>query len=98
LLRANRVAYTTLFRSLASGVKRGIVLRMSLSVNAVFSSILPVRKPLPSGLKGTKPIPSSSQAGSTSSSGRRHHREYSLCTAATRSEEHTSELQSPAQL
>ena len=32
----------------------------------VSSSILPVRNPLPSGLNGTKPMPSSSSAGSTS--------------------------------
>ena len=36
---------------------------MSLPPKVVVSSILPVRKPLPSGLKGTKPIPSSSQVG-----------------------------------
>jgi hypothetical protein len=44
----------------------------------VEASMVPVRKPLPSGLKGTKPIPSSSHASSTSASGRRHQREYSL--------------------
>ena len=44
----------------------------------VFSSIFPVRKPLPSGLKGTNPIPNSSHAGSTSCSCSRHHSEYSL--------------------
>ena len=32
----------------------------------VLASISPVRKPLPSGLKGTKPMPSSSSVGSTS--------------------------------
>jgi hypothetical protein len=42
----------------ASGVKRGTVLRKSVLSKVVFSSILPVRKPRPSGLKGTKPIPS----------------------------------------
>ena len=47
----------------ASGVKRGRVLRKSVLSNVVFSSILPVRKPLPSGLKGTKPMPSSSSVG-----------------------------------
>ncbi len=41
--------------------KRGTMLRKSDLSNFVFSSILPVRKPLPSGLNGTKPIPSSSQ-------------------------------------
>ena len=34
----------------ASGVKRGRLVRLSLPPNAVVSSILPVRKPLPSGL------------------------------------------------
>jgi hypothetical protein len=39
--------------------------------------------PLPSGLNGTKPMPSSSSVGMISSSGFRHHSEYSLCRAAT---------------
>ena len=43
----------------------------------------PVRNPLPSGLNGTNPMPSSSSVGSTSSSGSRHHSEYSLCSAVT---------------
>jgi hypothetical protein len=43
----------------------------------------PLRKPLPSGLNGTNPMPSSSSVGRSSSSGRRHHSEYSLCTAVT---------------
>jgi heme exporter protein B len=47
------------------------------------SSIFPVRNPLPSGLYGTRPMPSSSSAGITSASGFRHHREYSLCSAVT---------------
>ena len=67
----------------ASGVKRGTMLRKSVLSNVVFSSIVPVRKPLPSGLKGTKPIPSSSSVGRTSSSGSRHHSEYSLWSAVT---------------
>ena len=67
----------------ASGVKRGTVLRKSVLSKVVFSSILPVRKPLPSGLKGTKPIPSSSRVGRISASGSRHHSEYSLCRAVT---------------
>ena len=33
--------------------------------------------------KGTRPMPSSSSAGRTSFSGRRHHSEYSLCSAVT---------------
>jgi len=44
----------------------------------VFSSIFPVRKPFPSGLNGTKPMPSSSSVGNISASGSRHHSEYSL--------------------
>jgi hypothetical protein len=66
------------------GVNRGIVARMSLPASKlVEASMVPVRNPLPSGLSGTNPIPSSSQAASTSSSGRRHHSEYSLCTAVS---------------
>src|SRR3954467_12198213 len=57
------------------------MLRKSVLSKAVFSSIAPVRKPLPSGLNGTKPIPSSSQRGRISASGSRHHSEYSLWSA-----------------
>ena len=67
----------------ASGEKRGTMLRKSFLSNVVFSSIFPVRNPLPSGLNGTKPMPSSSSAGSSSSSGFRHHSEYSLWSAVT---------------
>ena len=67
----------------ASGVNRGMVLRMSELSNEVASLIVPVRNPLPSGLKGTKPIPSSSRVGTICSSGSRHHSEYSLCRAVT---------------
>ena len=66
-----------------SGLKRGTVLRKSLESNVVVSSIFPVRKPLPNGLKGTKPIPSSWSVGRISCSGSRHHSEYSLCSAVT---------------
>ena len=59
------------------------MLRKSDLSNVVFSSIFPVRKPLPRGLNGTNPIPSSSSVGSNSSSGRLHHNEYSLWTAVT---------------
>src|SRR5882724_8183695 len=59
------------------------MLRKSELTNVVFSSIVPVSKPLPSGLNGTNPMPSCSRVGSSSSSGRRHHSEYSLCTAVT---------------
>ena len=47
----------------ASCEKRGTMLRKSSLPNVVFSSIAPVRKPFPSGLKGTKPTPSSSRVG-----------------------------------
>jgi hypothetical protein len=68
----------------ASGsVKRGTVLRKSPPANSVFSSIVPVRKPLPSGLKGTKPMPSSSSIGRIASSGSRHQSDYSLWRAVT---------------
>jgi hypothetical protein len=62
----------------ASGEKRGTVFRKSVLSNVVLSSIFPVRKPFPSGLNGTKPIPSSSRVGRISASGSRHQREYSL--------------------
>ena len=54
---------TAWFAFRASGVKRGTMLRKSVLSNVVVSSILPVRKPLPSGLNGTKPMPSSSSVG-----------------------------------
>src|SRR2546429_9932277 len=57
--------------------------RKSETSNVVFSSIFPVRKPLPRGLNGTKPMPSSSNVGNTSASGFLHHSEYSLCSAVT---------------
>jgi hypothetical protein len=50
----------TWFALRACGEKRGIVLRKSELSKAVLSSIWPVRKPLPNGLKETRPIPSSS--------------------------------------
>ena len=59
------------------------MLRTSELSNVVFSSIFSVKNPLPSGLNGRKPIPSSSSVGSTSASGSLHHSEYSLCTAVT---------------
>src|SRR5207302_658917 len=45
------------------------MLRKSLLSNFVSSLIFPVRKPLPTGLNGTNPIPSSSSVGITSASG-----------------------------
>ena len=44
--------------------------------------IRPVRKPRPSGLYATKPMPSSRTVGRISSSGSRLHSEYSVCSAA----------------
>lgn len=52
----------------------------------VYSSplvVAPERKPDASGLKGTKPMPSSAQAGMTSASNMRSIIEYSDCTAVT---------------
>ena len=46
--------------------------------------IVPVRKPLPSGEYGTKPMPSSRSSGSTSGSWSRVHSEYSDCSARDR--------------
>src|SRR6266702_3333916 len=63
---------------------RGTTLRKSPRSNVVFSSIFPVRKPFPSGLNGTNPMPSSSSVGITSASGRLNHSEYSLWSAVTR--------------
>ena len=64
--------------SSASPENRGICARRSFSAKVVEVSTVPVRKPLPRGLKGTKPMPSSAHAASTPCSGRRHHRLYSL--------------------
>ena len=66
-----------------SGEKRGTVLRKSVLSNVVVSSIFPVRKPLPSGLNGTKPMPELLEGRQDSSSGSRHHSEYSLWSAVT---------------
>src|SRR5207248_5145772 len=78
-----RTSTTACFAFRLAAEKRGMALRKSVLSNVVASSILPVRKPLPSGLKGTKPMPSSAHVGRISFSGSRHHSEYSLCTAAT---------------
>ena len=56
---------------------------VTLGERRVEASTVPVRKPLPSGLNGTNPMPSSRSVGSTSGSGSRVHSEYSLCTAVT---------------
>ena len=57
--------------------------RRSSSAKVLVVSTVPVRNPLPSGLNGTKPMPSSAQTARTSVSGRRHHRLYSLWIAVT---------------
>ena len=49
--------------------------------NVVAASMAPARKPLPSGLNGTKPMPNASSVGRSTCSGSRHHSEYSLCSA-----------------
>jgi len=64
-----------------SSLKRGMTFLRSTSAN--FEFIVPVRKPLPKGLNGTKPIPSSSNVGIISVSGSRQNNEYSLCNAET---------------
>ena len=69
LLRANltqQVYYRPVRLAGLGRVKRGKPERLSLPPKVVVSSILPVRKPLPRGLKGTKPIPNSRQTGNTS--------------------------------
>ena len=62
--------------------KRGLWRRKSPSGMSSGVRNWPVRKPRPSGLYGTKPIPSSRVVGSTSSSGVRSHSVYSVCSAA----------------
>ena len=46
-------------------------------------SMVPVRNPFPSGLDGTRPMPSSSRVGRTSASGSRHDSQDSLWNAVT---------------
>src|SRR6185295_9005483 len=75
---------TAMLAARASAAKRGDILRKSVLLKLVLVSILPVRNPAPSGLNGSKPIPSSSQTASTPlCSTSRVHKEYSLWTAAT---------------
>ena len=71
------------FARRASAESRGTTFRKSSLANVVLSVIVPVRNPFPSGLNGTKPIPSSSRVGNTSASGSLNHSEYSLCRAVT---------------
>ena len=85
LLRRRSTEQSTIAGCLAGlGLRTvGSTARMSPVGEGGRASMVPVRKPLPSGLNGTKPMPSSSSVGRTSSSGRFHHSEYSLCTAVT---------------
>jgi hypothetical protein len=48
-----------------SGENRDSMPRMSPGANRVWASMAPVRKPTPSGLHGTKPMPSSWHRGIT---------------------------------
>lgn len=67
-----------------SPVNRGLVLRKSSSsANCSGERIVPVKKPRPSGEKGTSPMPSSRSAGRISASKSRAHSEYSDCNAVT---------------
>jgi hypothetical protein len=51
---------TALVAAAAPPVKPGMVLRMSLPASKLVEAVIvPVRKPLPSGLYGTNPIPNS---------------------------------------
>jgi hypothetical protein len=81
LIQGFRRSTTAWFALRASSVNRGNAARKSVLSNFVEASIVPVKNPCPSGLQGTKPIPNSSQVGSTSGSGSLVHIEYSLWTA-----------------
>jgi hypothetical protein len=47
----------------ASSENRGTTVRKSFLANVVVGSIVPVKKPLPSGLNGAKPLPSPASVG-----------------------------------
>src|ERR1700722_9770548 len=66
---------------MCSSLNRGKWRRKSPAPKAVLDCNAPVRYPRPSGLKGTRPTPSSCIAGRIDSSIPRSHNEYSLCTA-----------------
>jgi Xylose isomerase-like TIM barrel len=68
----------------ASEVNRGRVARTSPSPNVVVWSMRPVRKPRPSGLNGTSPMPSSCRVEMISGSGSRQNTEYSWCARLPR--------------
>src|SRR2546430_17650443 len=62
-----------------SSLNRGTLLRKKVLSNFELEAISPVRKHLPRGLNGTRPIPSSSNVGVTTSTGSRLNSEHSLC-------------------
>jgi hypothetical protein len=66
------VRFTVLWVKAWDGVAEIRVIELRIFVD------LAREKPLPSGLKGTNPIPSSSRVGNTTSSGCLHQSEYSL--------------------
>ncbi len=74
-------ATTSRFFPKLSPAKRGFFWRKSPSGRSSGERKRPVRNPRPSGLYGTKPMPSSAVSGSSSSSGSRDHSEYSVCSA-----------------
>ena len=64
-----------------SAVKRGLILRKSVSSNRSGERTVPVRKPRPNGENGTSPMPNSRRVGMISASRSRVHSEYSDCSA-----------------
>jgi HEAT repeat protein len=77
-------------------VNRGTMARKSPGANVVDASISPVRNPLPSGLNGTRPMPSSSKTGSRSPSGRRHQSEFERQGSATQAAPALGQIGAPA--
>ena len=58
--------------------KAALSLKSSVGSKLVEGVIVPVKNPMPSGLQGTKPIPSSSHTARTSFSGSLVQKEYSF--------------------
>ena len=61
--------------------KRGPCCHQPSAASSSIFWIFPVRKPRPSGLLGTKPMPSSRHVARISASTSRYHSEYSVCKA-----------------
>lgn len=81
---ARSMSTTGMLALIFSAEKRGKLARRSVLASKVeLASMVPVRKPVPSGPHGTKPMPSSRQVGSTCASGSRVQMEYWFCTAVT---------------